>query len=68
MENRQLALHETLESHELLSFQNLCCTKSSMMQLLASDEGLKSILQQDVEITKRQIKELQSILSRANLQ
>ncbi|WP_173427733.1 hypothetical protein [Aneurinibacillus tyrosinisolvens] len=51
-----------------MSFKSVCCTKSSTMQMLAADEELKSLLQQDVQTSKRQIQELQQILCRANIQ
>jgi similar to spore coat protein len=68
MANQGLAMHETLEIHELLVFKNVCCTKSSTMQALVTDTELKSILQKDVDTTKTHIRDLSSLLSRANLQ
>ncbi|MNK62555.1 Spore coat protein F precursor [compost metagenome] len=62
------ALHETLELHEIAAFKTTCLTKSKTMRALVSDEGLKQILQQDIEIGSRQLEELSSLLSRANTQ
>ncbi|MFJ9292036.1 DUF892 family protein [Bacillus halotolerans] len=56
-------LHETLELHELLTFKNLCLTKSSTMMGLVQDEELKSILEQDAQKTKQQVARLQELLS-----
>ncbi|WP_411802039.1 DUF892 family protein [Bacillus mojavensis] len=56
-------LHETLELHELLTFKNLCLTKSSTMTGLVQDEELKSILEQDAQKTKQQVARLQELLS-----
>ncbi|WIG48959.1 DUF892 family protein [Bacillus halotolerans] len=56
-------LHETLELHELLTFKNLCLTKSSTMTGLVQDEELKSILEQDAQKTKQQAARLQELLS-----
>ncbi|PSA98432.1 DUF892 family protein [Bacillus halotolerans] len=56
-------LHETLELHELLTFKNLCLTKSSTMTGLVQDEELKSILEQDAKKTKQQVARLQELLS-----
>jgi similar to spore coat protein len=64
----RLALHETLELHEILTFKNICCTKSATMQGLVSDPELKSILQLDCEMSKKHIQELSNLLSRSNLQ
>nr|WP_083208707.1 hypothetical protein [Brevibacillus laterosporus] len=63
-----LAIHETLEVHEILTFKNICCTKSATMQALVSDPDLQTLLQQDVQASKQHILELQGLLSRANLQ
>ncbi|MEC1668311.1 DUF892 family protein [Bacillus mojavensis] len=57
------SLHETLELHELLTFKNLCLTKSSTMTGLVQDEELKSILEQDAQKTKQQVARLQELLS-----
>jgi similar to spore coat protein len=64
MPQQGLAVHETLELHELLTFKTVCMTKSKTMQALVTDDTLKSILQKDVQNTTRDIQELQSLLSR----
>lgn len=56
-------LHETLEVHEMTVFKSLCMTKSKTMQMLAADPELKQILQQDVQLSTRQLQELSGILS-----
>lgn len=63
--SNQLALHETLELHEITTFKNTCMTKSKTMQALVSDPVLKQILQQDVQLSTRQIQELNGLLARA---
>lgn len=63
MTNNYLSPHETLYLHEILSLKNTCAVKSSTMQTLIQDPELKGILQQDVNSTKRQIQELQNVLS-----
>ncbi|MGX6445226.1 hypothetical protein ACWM35_18580 [Neobacillus sp. K501] len=45
---KHMALHETLEVHELLTFKNLCLTKAVMMSGLVQDPALKAILLNDV--------------------
>jgi similar to spore coat protein len=65
MNDAGLALHETLDLHEILTFKNVCVTKSATMQGLVTDQQLKSFLQQDVQKGKQQIQELQGLLSRA---
>ncbi|MGZ7445522.1 hypothetical protein [Paenibacillus sp. TH7-28] len=60
-------LHETLEVHELAAFKMLCMTKAKTMQILVSDPELKQILQQDVQVSTRQLQELGEILSKSGL-
>lgn len=65
MEPRRLALHETLELHELLNFKAVCITKSQTMQRLVTDEDIKALMQKDVEQSRKAIDEMQSILASA---
>ncbi|EGL19317.1 MULTISPECIES: hypothetical protein [Paenibacillus] len=62
----KLALHETLDLHEITAFKNVCLTKAKTMQALVSDDALKSILQQDVQVSSRQLQELDQLLSRTS--
>jgi similar to spore coat protein len=57
-----IAPHEALELHELLTFKNVCATKSASMAALVKDEELKSILQQDFTVGKEHIKELNDLM------
>jgi similar to spore coat protein len=59
------ALHETLEVHEIAAFKTVCMTKSKTMQALVSDLELKQILQEDVQLSTRQLQELGTLLSKA---
>lgn len=63
MNNQKLAPHELLDLHELLSFKNLCATKSSTMQGLIEDQKLKDIVSNDLNSTKRHIQDLQNVIS-----
>lgn len=63
----EFGLHETLELHEIATFKSLCMTKSKTMQILVSDNDLKQILQQDVQLSTRQLQELNGLLSSVNL-
>ncbi|WP_077210788.1 hypothetical protein [Bacillus dakarensis] len=60
---KYLALHETLEVHEILTFKNLCLTKATTMSGLVQDEELKTILSDDVAAGTKFIKHLQGYLS-----
>ncbi|MGE9752407.1 hypothetical protein ACQP3R_05670 [Bacillus inaquosorum] len=61
----EYASHEMLEVQEMTAFKTLCLTKSKTMKALVSDPKLKAIMQQDVDITTRQLQEFASILSNA---
>ncbi|MDQ0898822.1 MULTISPECIES: hypothetical protein [unclassified Paenibacillus] len=61
------ALHETLEVHEIAAFKTVCLTKAKTMKLLVSDPALKEILLQDVEVSTRQLQELEAILIKATV-
>jgi similar to spore coat protein len=61
----QIAPHEALELHELLTFKNTCATKSASMSALVKDEELRGILQQDFETGKEHIRELNDLMAGA---
>ncbi|WP_424766925.1 hypothetical protein [Paenibacillus sp. sgz302251] len=61
----EYALHETLEVHELAAFKTVGLTKSKTMQGLVSDPALKAIMQQDIDISTRQLQEMSAILAKA---
>lgn len=60
------ALHEQLELHEIAAFKSVCMTKSKTMQGLVTDETLKQLLAEDVEVSTRQLQELNLLLAKAN--
>jgi similar to spore coat protein len=64
---KRIAPHETFELHELLTFKNVCATKSSAMAELVKDEELKTLMQQDFTISQGQIKELQDLIQSSEL-
>lgn len=61
---KHLALHETLDLHELLAFKNLCLTKSATMSKLAQDVELQAILESDSQAGIRHIQQLQEFLTK----
>jgi similar to spore coat protein len=67
MDQRTLAPAETMQLHELLTFKNLCLTKSVTMSPLVSDDELKCILQNDVSTSKEHIKELSGLMKHSNI-
>ncbi|WP_425458056.1 spore coat protein [Bacillus rubiinfantis] len=54
----QLALHETMETHELLNFKTVCLLKSKLMQGMCFDNELKALMEKDVQQSKHDINEL----------
>ena len=63
-----LGLHETLDLHELLTFKNLCLTKSATMGALVQDEELKTILTNDVTLGQQHIEQLQQFITNREAQ
>ncbi|MDD9269109.1 hypothetical protein ACFPES_18855 [Paenibacillus sp. GCM10023248] len=61
------ALHEKLEVHEIATFKTNGLTKAKTMNLLVSDPALKEILLADVQLSTRQLQELEQIISNAIL-
>ncbi|MDO3679615.1 hypothetical protein [Paenibacillus ehimensis] len=60
-------LHETLDLHEIAAFKTICMTKSATMRGLVSDEDLRQLLDQDVELSTRQLQELDALLANVNV-
>ncbi|MRA83126.1 spore coat protein [Bacillus thuringiensis] len=47
----------------MLTFKNVCMTKSAVMAGVAKDPTLKNLLQQDVNMTMKHCQELKNLLS-----
>jgi similar to spore coat protein len=58
MENKTLALHETLETHEILNFKTVCLLRSKLMQGICFDNELKVLMEKDVQQSIQDINEL----------
>lgn len=58
-------LHEVLEAHEIAAFKTINLTKAKTMKALVSDPKLIEIMQQEIDISTRQLQELHSILSKS---
>lgn len=63
--NNRYGVHETLDLHEVTAFKTLCITKSKTMQTLVTDPDLKALMQQDVALSTRQLKELDDLLAQS---
>ncbi|MEK4435767.1 spore coat protein [Paenibacillus sp. FSL K6-2862] len=62
MATKELAVHEKLEIHELLTLKTSCATKSVTMLELVRDEKLKSLIEDDLNNSSQAIEELKSLL------
>jgi similar to spore coat protein len=58
MEKETLALHETLETHEILNFKTVCLLRSKLMQGICFDNELKALMEKDVQQSIKDINEL----------
>ncbi|MER2112624.1 MAG: spore coat protein [Solibacillus isronensis] len=59
---KELALHEQLEVHEVLIFKTTCVTKGKLFSPLVQDKKLKEILDEDLELSVKAIKDLKKLL------
>lgn len=60
---KELAMHEKLEVHEVLTFKTACVAKSKVFSGLVKDKELKEILEEDLELSKKAIKDLRKLLA-----
>lgn len=67
MENKGIETTENIQLLEMLTFKNLCFTKSIAMSPLVSDEELKTILKQDIVTGEQHVKELKTLLEKSGL-
>ncbi|MBU7316105.1 spore coat protein [Paenibacillus sp. SM 69] len=63
-----MALHETLDLHELLTSKTVCITEAKARLQLVQDPALKTLIQQDIQQTTASIKQMQSMLASAATQ
>ena len=66
MAAKELALHEQLEVHEVLIFKTTCVTKSKMFVDLVQDKKLKEIIEEDLVLSEKAIKDLKKVLADAS--
>ncbi|KNY29354.1 spore coat protein [Pseudobacteroides cellulosolvens] len=62
---KTIAPHEAFELHEILTFKNVCATKSATMAGLVKDQELKGLLEQDFSVAQGHIRELQDLMQGA---
>ncbi len=67
MEQENLALHETMETHEILNFKTVCLLRSKLMQGICFDNELKALMEKDVQQSIKDIKELLNMYKQSQL-
>jgi similar to spore coat protein len=65
--NENLALHETMETHEILNFKTVCLLKSKLMQGICFDNELKELMEKDVQQSINDVNELLSYYKQTQL-
>lgn len=65
MDDRNLALNETMQIHELLNFKTIFMTTSKLMEGVVFDQDLKKLLEKSVRLSMSDIAGLQALLKRA---
>ncbi|PSL41373.1 hypothetical protein B0H99_10255 [Planomicrobium soli] len=65
---KKLAIHETLEVHEVLTFKTACLAKNKLFVDMVQDKKLKEIIEEDTELSTKAVKDLRKILADANKQ
>ncbi|HEY2420748.1 MAG TPA: spore coat protein [Neobacillus sp.] len=58
MEKEGLALHETMETHEILNLKTVCLLRSKLLQGICFDNDLKALMEKDVQQSIKDINEL----------
>ncbi|WP_077621719.1 spore coat protein [Sediminibacillus massiliensis] len=58
----KLAMHETLEIHEILTLKQSAILKAYAMKPLVEDDTLRQILDNEVTTSEKAIKELEELL------
>ena len=67
MDEQSITINESIQLHEILTFKNLCLTKSITMSPLVSDDELKSIIQQEITVSKAHIEELRGLMEKLSI-
>lgn len=60
MEKDTLALHETMEAHEILNFNTISILKSKLIQGLCFDNDLKALMEKEVQQSIAAVEELKA--------
>jgi len=67
MFEKKLALHETMEFHEVINFKTVALLKSKMMQGVVFDQDLKALMEKDVKQSIPALTAMIALYSKARL-
>jgi similar to spore coat protein len=67
MVNETLALHETMETHEIINFKTVCLLRSKLMQGICFDNELKQLMEKDVQQSINDVNELLTFYKKSQL-
>ncbi|MEH7179094.1 spore coat protein [Neobacillus vireti] len=67
MVDETLALHETMETHEILNFKTVCLLRSKLMQGICFDNELKVLMEKDVQQSIKDVNELLTFYKKSQL-
>ncbi|CEG23644.1 hypothetical protein BN1080_02648 [Planococcus massiliensis] len=63
---KELAMHEKLEVHEVLIFKTSCIAKSKVFSGLVEDDELRQLLEEDIKLSTKAVKDLRKVLADAS--
>jgi len=58
-----LAIHETLEIHEIMTMKQSCLVKAVAVRSFVKDETLEKLIAQDIKDSEQALNDLQKLLA-----
>lgn len=63
MAKSSLAIHETLEIHEIMTMKQACLVKAVAVRSFVKDETLEKLIAQDIKDSEQALNDLQKLLA-----
>ncbi len=63
MAKSPLAIHETLEIHEIMTMKQSCLVKAVAVRSFVKDETLEKLIAQDIKDSEQALNDLQRLLA-----
>ncbi|WP_312086956.1 spore coat protein [Exiguobacterium sp.] len=63
MAKSPLAIHETLEIHEIMTMKQSCLVKAVAVRSFVKDETLEKLIAQDIKDSEQALNDLQKLLA-----